>query len=144
MGRYNRRPRGGAGAPLGIGPSPGTNSRSIGATGGGSTETKTQPGKDKDGKKASPKKLTRTQVLQVLRRLRSRMTTCLKSHKVTTTLSVSLVIRGVDGRVTAVHVKGRSSGDKVVRCLLIRAQAIRFPKFSAARQTLRSIRLKAP
>ncbi len=144
MGRYNHHPRGGAGAPLGIAPSPGTGSRSMGTTGSGSTETKSLRDKNKDGVKASPKKLTRSQVLPLLSRLRSRMTTCLKSHKVTTTLSVSLVIRGVDGRVTAVRVKGRSSGDKVVRCLLIRAQAIRFPKFSAARQTIRSIRLKAP
>jgi len=141
---YNRRPRGNAGAPLGIGPSPGTSSRSMGPTGGGATETKALPGKDKDGVKASPKKLTRSQVSRVLHRLRSRMTTCLKTHKVTTAIVMRLVIRGVDGRVTAVHVKGRSSGDKVVRCLLSRAQAIRFPKFSAARQTLRSIRLKAP
>jgi hypothetical protein len=153
--RSGRRPPKPSGGPVGLyarprnvrggaalGETPGTRGGSGTMSRPGSTETK-GPATTKAGK-TLPEKLTRAQVLPLLRRLRSRMTTCLKTHKVTTTLSVSLVIRGVDGRVMTVFVKGRSGSDKVVRCLKRRAQMIRFPKFSANRQTLRSIRLKAP
>jgi len=94
--------------------------------------------------KPSPARLTRAQLNRVLGPARARLTGCLKKHKVTTPLAVLLVIRGTNGRVSTVRVKGRPSGDAVVRCLLTRARALRFPRFSAATQTTHAIRLKAP
>lgn len=91
-----------------------------------------------------PKRLTRAQMDRIIRPLRARLAGCLKTHKVTKAVSLRLVVRGADGRVSAVRVVGRTGGDKVVRCLLGRARALRFPRFSAATQTTHTIRLKAP
>lgn len=98
----------------------------------------------KTARETLPKQLTPAQLDRVIRPGKARLARCLKTHKVATAILLYLVIRGKDGRVSAARVKGRPSGDAVVRCLLSRARALRFPRFSAARQTTHAIRLKAP
>ncbi len=149
-GLFSPRPRRIRGASLGArGPRrrSGSRSRSGGGTvsksGGESTPAASPAPQPVSTGKKLPKILTRKQLSRVIMSSRSRLASCLKMHKVTTAVTVRFVIRGATGRVVAVRVVGRTSGDKVVRCLRGRARAIRFPQFSGA-DTPHTFRLKAP
>jgi hypothetical protein len=91
-----------------------------------------------------PRRLTPAQIHAALRPLRARLVGCLKTHRITGTLRARVVVRGRDGRVTAVRVLGRPSGDAVSRCLLSRARAARFGRFASAQQISPVLLLKAP
>jgi len=90
-----------------------------------------------------PTRLTPTQIRRILSSLRAPFIRCLKEHKVTTAVSLRIVIQGKSGRVTSVRALSGTGGNALVRCLLSHARTVRFPRFSDATQITRMNGLRA-
>ncbi len=119
-----------------------------GNRGGGTTVTSrlrgpaSKPAPAKSERESLPKRLTSAQLAKVVGAHKGRLRACLRTHKITATLTIRIMIRGAQGRVSTVRVAGQSSSAPVVRCLRGRLRAMQFPKFTT-KAIPYTIRLKA-